>query len=59
MRADSGQASIIKTIVVIAVIVFIAADFARPLIGRAQLDEIAHDVAEASAEVVKQRGRSG
>ena len=56
MRADdSGQISIIKTVLIIAAIVFIAADFARPMIGRAQLDEIAHDVAEASAEVFKQQ----
>ena len=56
MKADdeSGQASILKTVLVIVVILFIAADFARPLIGRAQLDDKAHKVAEASAEVYKQ-----
>src|SRR5205807_4040740 len=30
-------------------------DFARPLIGRAQLDDKAHNVAEASAEVYKRK----
>jgi hypothetical protein len=50
MRDDSGQASLIKTILLLSVVALLLIDLGRPLVGKVSLDTRAHAAAAASAD---------
>ena len=54
MRNDSGQASLIKVVVGLAVAALLFFDLGRPMVARVQLDTKAHETALASADKFKQ-----
>ena len=47
---DSGQAALLKTIVVLGVVVLLLVDLGRPFVARVNLDGKAKDVALASSD---------
>jgi hypothetical protein len=50
MKNDRGQVAILKVIITLAIVAFLAIDLGRSIVGRVNLDGTAHSVAAVSAE---------